>query len=376
MTETEGCYAGSKPPLLTDNQVKYLCQTLLNLHIVNVKELNSYDDRNFNVFTNNGEQFVLKITNSIESNEYELIEAQNEMMLFLHRKQFQVPYPMEIFNGNFIIRTHLPLEQNVTDETNRPVNNVDNSSVITNKIYAIRLLKFIPGTILYNVQLDRNLLIDCGQYLAKINLTLETFHNETIKRRNFQWYLGNVGNIIQYIQYIQTPSRRELVANCVKEFETMMANEKDSLKYGYLHGDFNEQNIIVRQCNSMDEHGTNSWEIFGLIDFGDICYGPRIYDIAILLAYIMLLNTEMDPIRLAPKFVLQGYNKLIPLSRKDIELILICAKARLSQSLTLGAYTWSYQPDNKYLLTTAEKGWPILEQLCNYNRQQLIEYWQ
>lgn len=368
MTETEGCYAGSKPPLLTDNQVKYLCRTLLNLHIVNVKELNSYDDRNFNVFTDNGEQFVLKITNSIESMNGDLIEAQNEMMLFLHSNQFQVPIPLKNINGNFIIRTHLPpLQPNDTDNLNA------NDSVFK-KIYAIRLLKFIPGTILYNVKLDRNLLINCGQYLAKINLALETFHNETVKRRNFQWYLGNVGNIIQYIQYIQLPARRKLVANCVQEFETMMRNEKDRLKYGYLHGDFNEQNIIVHQCEKEDQ--PNSLEIYGLIDFGDICYGPRIFDIAILLAYIMLLDTEMDSIQLAPKFVLQGYNKLIPLSKKDIEMILICAKARLSQSLTLGAYTWSYQPDNKYLLTTAEKGWPILEQLCNYNQQQLIEYWQ
>ena len=46
---------------------------------------------------------------------------------------------------------------------------------------------------------------------------------------------------------------------------------------GYIHGDFNEQNIIV---DSQDN-------IHGVIDFGDSQKNPLVYDIAIAIMYMM-----------------------------------------------------------------------------------------
>ena len=49
------------------------------------------------------------------------------------------------------------------------------------------------------------------------------------------------------------------------------------LDVGYIHGDFNEQNIIV------DSRG----DIHGVIDFGDSQKNPLVYDIAIAIMYMM-----------------------------------------------------------------------------------------
>ena len=46
---------------------------------------------------------------------------------------------------------------------------------------------------------------------------------------------------------------------------------------GYIHGDFNEQNIIV---DAQDN-------ILGVIDFGDSQKNPLVYDIAIAIMYMM-----------------------------------------------------------------------------------------
>ena len=46
---------------------------------------------------------------------------------------------------------------------------------------------------------------------------------------------------------------------------------------GYIHGDFNEQNIIV---DAQDN-------IHGVIDFGDSQKNPLVYDIAIAIMYMM-----------------------------------------------------------------------------------------
>ena len=42
-----------------------------------------------------------------------------------------------------------------------------------------------------------------------------------------------------------------------------------------------------------------------------------------------------------------------------------CVSARLAQSLTLGAYTYSLEPSNAHVLATARRGWTLLRRLCN-----------
>ena len=51
-----------------------------------------------------------------------------------------------------------------------------------------------------------------------------------------------------------------------------------SSETGYIHGDFNEQNIIVDSL---------SGDIRGLIDFGDSQKNPLVYDLAIAVMYMM-----------------------------------------------------------------------------------------
>lgn len=344
----------TKPPLLGDQDIITLCATYYDIHVERVKELNSYDDRNYIVHTSNGDKFVLKMTNSYDSEQPGLLNGQNNMILFLSSQNFNVPCPIKNIHGDYLARIQLPM--------NNPVNPA--------KTFAIRLFTYVDGIILYNVPIERQLLIGCGQFLARIDLALEKFDDKVIRTRKFFWSLANVPKLYDYLNYIKIPSRNELVLKCVKDFEQIIVSSLDSMKQSYLHGDFNEQNIIVRKID-------NAYQIYGLIDFGDIFYGPRIYDIAIFIAYVMLLDTDFDCILEAPKFVLQGYCSLISLDNQDINNILICARARIAQSLTLGAYTHSFQPDNEYLLTTAKKGWSILERLCSFDddQKQLIKHW-
>lgn len=53
----------------------------------------------------------------------------------------------------------------------------------------------------------------------------------------------------------------------------------------------------------------------------------------------------------------------------------ICVAARLCQSLVLGAYTHSLDPDNDYVLITQSNGWTILEQLWSMPDEELDQLW-
>ena len=70
---------------------------------------------------------------------------------------------------------------------------------------------------------------------------------------------------------------RALVNEIFDTFEREVIPVQDRLDVGYMHGDFNEQNIIV------DSRG----DIHGVIDFGDSQKNPLVYDIAIAIMYMM-----------------------------------------------------------------------------------------
>ena len=50
-----------------------------------------------------------------------------------------------------------------------------------------------------------------------------------------------------------------------------------------------------------------------------------------------------------------------------------CVKARLAQSLTMGAYTYSLEPTNDHVLKTARCGWTLLRRLCEETTQQQLD---
>lgn len=53
----------------------------------------------------------------------------------------------------------------------------------------------------------------------------------------------------------------------------------------------------------------------------------------------------------------------------------VCVAARLCQSLVLGAYSHSLDPENSYLLTTQERGWDLLQRLWAEPDNKIEELW-
>lgn len=101
------------------------------------------------------------------------------------------------------------------------------------------------------------------------------------------------------------------------------------------------------------------------------------------ITYLMLLEAEegeeeaLDLVLEGPRYALQGFLKHVKLSEGELALLLTCSRARLAQSLTLGAYSYLSQPGNEYILTTQAKGWAVLKRLHEQraNREALLEKW-
>ena len=60
---------------------------------------------------------------------------------------------------------------------------------------------------------------------------------------------------------------------------------------GVIHGDYNEQNIIVTQEENVSES-----KIIGLIDFGDMSHSCYVFEAAITIMYMMVESRIVDPL--------------------------------------------------------------------------------
>lgn len=89
---------------------------------------------------------------------------------------------------------------------------------------------------------------------------------------------------------------------------------------GYIHGDFNEQNIIVR---ATDEDPSN-YHIDGVIDFGDIQHTCFVFELAITIMYMMLEVRIMDPNEVAGH-ILAGYTTHRAITDDEWNILKVCA---------------------------------------------------
>jgi len=153
-----------------------------------------------------------------------------------------------------------------------------------------------------------------------------------------------------------------LVSNILAAYRNRVLPKLPHLPRGVIHGDFNEQNIIVQP--SANDKG--DYDIHGLIDFGDLQIGAYVFELAIAVCYLMLEcvkdGSTLDPFEGAQN-VLKGYSSVRQVEECELEVLRILVACRLCQSLVMGAYTYSLDPGNEYLLITAKTGWALLERV-------------
>ena len=96
----------------------------------------------------------------------------------------------------------------------------------------------------------------------------------------------------------------------------------------------------------------------------------RVLDLSVAMAYAMLsvLGKKGRSVAAAAA-VLRGYASVYSLEDIEFDQLYLLIACRISCSVTLGAYSYQQQPENKYLLLHAEPGWAALEFLWGYDER-------
>lgn len=142
-----------------------------------------------------------------------------------------------------------------------------------------------------------------------------------------------------------------------------------------IHGDANYTNMLLVQRSGNND---NLAADFGFIDFSDINYSCRVFDLAISLTYCLnhpnALNCEES--RMAAGHFFAGYYSVNPLSNEEIEFLPVLIASRFCQTLVYGAFTNTYlDPGNSYLMETSTHGWKNFEAFWKTPKDEVLKMW-
>ncbi|VVC92695.1 unnamed protein product [Leptidea sinapis] len=207
-------------PVIDTESVKLLLERLYGISVLELTELNGYDDRNYKVvedpnvknplITNHQPYgYVLKIMNSMDSQNANLVDAQNEIMNFLLTRSVACPKPIRNVYGH-----------------------LHSMETINGKKHAVRLLEYVPGVIMKDVPKSESLFYQLGEFVANLNNKLQNFNHSGLVGREHMWMLAKVPELDKFKYVIKDSEKLDLAEEVIEEFKYAIVPKMDELEKG------------------------------------------------------------------------------------------------------------------------------------------------
>ncbi|CAL1544961.1 unnamed protein product [Lymnaea stagnalis] len=350
-----------KPQVDSNDVIAELLATRYGLTATEITSLNGYDDLNFRVkvapsHTNpnlgqvSPEGYFLKVINLNDSGNPEYLNAQLSVMEHIWKKGIKCQSVIRGTKG---------------EQFTECVAATKKGEVLT---YLVSLRTFLPGDVLARKALSNDLLYTLGQYVAEVTCALEDFSNPFYDSFDCVWSMNSVPKLADVTFAVKDESLRKICEDVIEKFQNEVLPLKSGFRIGQIHGDLNEQNILVLEA------ADGSVAVSGLVDYQDTARSHPLYDLAILVCYMMMVSSEL-PVEDIPGHVLAGYTSKLDLTPSEKLAFRTCVAARMVQSLVMGAYTHQMDPSNEYVLVTGKYGWRALERFWTTDKEALQTRW-
>src|SRR6185312_5991036 len=170
--------------------------------------------------------------------------------------------------------------------------------------------------------------------------------------RLFDWDIKQAGRSRARLAFIEDRKQRAILEYFLGRFETKIAPWLARVRAQVIHGDANDNNLLV--------DAPVGRRITGLIDFGDAIHSATIGELAVASAYAIL--DEAAPIDVAGR-IAAAYHRVYPLQSEEMDLLFDLIAMRLVTSVTLSASRRERVKDNAYLNISEAPAWAMLERL-------------
>jgi 4-aminobutyrate aminotransferase-like enzyme/Ser/Thr protein kinase RdoA (MazF antagonist) len=335
---------------ISEEQAAKLCHDIYGI-LGTAKRQAGEIDFNYKITTENGENYILKISRPDTDETY--LDFQQKLLLHIASSNPDFQYPK-------IIKTQSgENEKTIVDEYGQS--------------RKVRLLNWISGRLWSSVnpQLD-DLRYSLGEKCGEITQVLVDF-NHPFATRKFEWDIAQAEWTYPHFKLFNA-KQRSCINHFTYRFENFQGAYKN-LRKSIIHNDANDNNIVVSDdlidpltLLSSSQQGVT---VLAVIDYGDAIFTQTINDLAVTLAYAIMEHP--DPLTAALPLV-AGYHKKYPFQEQELAMLYTLVAMRLVISVTKSAINKIKEPDNSYLLISEKPAWELLnkwhkipEQLAHFS---------
>jgi len=310
-----------KVTLTGEKLIKFI-KEYFGIEVVDVQTLEGYANLNFRIKDVEERSYVYKSFQ--HADDLLFFESETEVLNKLTKKfPDKFPKPIPAINGAYIVK-----QVQGNDKTNN------------------RILSWLEGDLLKDVQHNQQLFRSFGEFLASMDKEFLEINDPVIKARHIEWDIQHFLDLRSKSKSISDPSLRKLADYYFLQYKEFVLPELPYLRKSIIHNDANDWNVLIQDG-----------KVSGLIDFGDMVYAPLIQELAIAISYAMF--EKNDPLKWAA-YIISGYHDILPLEEKELELLYYLIAARLCTSVILSSEGIQNNPENEYLLVSQKPTWDLL----------------
>ena len=295
---------------------------------IEIIRINGYDNLNYLIKTNS-KNYILKTYEDLSL--IDLIQSETKALLFLNDNLY--PKPVPFLNG-------------------------ENVRIIqingTSKIY--RLLSYLEGKFLGEINQTKDLIRSFGKSLASLNKSLFDWTDIHIKSRQSEWDMQQYVVSKNYLNEISSKKVRKIIHYFMNQYEENVVPFFLDLRKSTIHNDANNWNILFIGN-----------DVSGVIDFGDISHSHLINELAIAISYTCF--NKDNPLEWA-LVLLESYNKILPLETKEVEVLYYSIAMRLCISISNSNHYQKLFPENNYISISQK---PAIELLWKWIKINPVE---
>ena len=215
------------------------------------------------------------------------------------------------------------------------IKSTENKVFIAAEKKLLRLLRFVPGQFMSEINWPATFLDNFGSFLAELSKVGLELDPSDIAAKRFHWDLQHLLMNKEYLKSVSEPGIRSRIDYFFLQYELEVLPRAYKLRRAVIHNDTNEYNILVANQS-----------VNGLIDFGDMCYSWLINELAVGLTYVLMRSD--DHLKDAHT-VIAAYNRILPLQAPELDVLYYLVAGRICISLCNSAQASLKQPESEYI---------------------------
>lgn len=190
-------------------------------------------------------------------------------------------------------------------------------------VLPVAVLSWLKGDVAGDRDLAEAQYCELGETIGRLNKALRGFVHPAPAGRALVWNTVQAHALSGHLDLI-APGRRALVGAVLAESRALVELAAARLPAQIMHADAHPFNVLL------SEEG----HVSGVIDFGDMVHGPRVMELANVLADCLLPGRDFARIVTS---ITSGFVRHVPLEEQEVDLILPLMRSRLALTALITA---------------------------------------